>query len=101
MRTIVITQYGAPEVLAIEERPDPEPKPGHVMIAVKAFGLNHAEIYFRSGAWGDVAEVSGIECVGTVRSDADGRFARGTTVMALVGGMGRAINGSCAELAAV
>ena len=54
MRAIVIEQYGGPEVLQIEERPDPEPKPGHVVIDVKAFGLNHAEIYFRKGAWGDV-----------------------------------------------
>jgi NADPH:quinone reductase-like Zn-dependent oxidoreductase len=36
-----------------------------VVIEVKAFGLNHAEIYFRKGVWGDVSKVSGIECVGT------------------------------------
>ena len=97
MRAIVIKQYGGPEVLQIEERPDPQPKPGHIVIDVKAFGLNHAEIYFRKGLWGDVAEITGIECVGTVRSDADGRFTPGQTVMALVGGLGRSINGSYAE----
>jgi NADPH:quinone reductase len=97
MRAIVIKQYGGPEVLQIEERPDPQPKPGHVIIDIKAFGLNHAEIYFRKGLWGDVAEITGIECVGTVRSDADGRFTPGQTVMALVGGLGRSINGSYAE----
>jgi NADPH:quinone reductase len=101
MRAIVITQYGGPEVLAVEERPAPEPKPGHVVIEVKAFGLNHAEIYFRKGAWGDVAEISGIECVGLVRADPDGRFAPGQKVMALVGGMGRSSNGSYAELVSV
>ena len=42
MRAIVIKQYGGPDVLAIEERPDPAPAPGQVVIAVKAFGLNHA-----------------------------------------------------------
>src|ERR1044072_2312606 len=97
MRAIVIKQYGGPEVLQIEERPDPQPKPGHVIIDVKAFGLNHAEIYFRKGLWGDVAEITGIDCVGRVRSDADGRFTPGQTVMALVGGLGRSINGSYAE----
>lgn len=101
MRAIVIKQYGGPEVLAIEERPDPQPAAGHVVIEVKAFGLNHAEIYFRRGAWGDVAEVSGIECVGVVKSDPDGRFAPGRKVMALVGGMGRSISGSYAELVRV
>jgi NADPH:quinone reductase len=98
MRAIVIKQYGGPEVLAIEERPDPKPEPGHVVIEVKAFGLNHAEIYFRRGVWGDVAEISGIECVGLVKANPDGRFTRGQKVITLVGGMGRNISGSYAEL---
>jgi len=97
MRAIVIKQYGGPEVLALEERPEPESRPGHVIIDVKAFGLNRAESYMRSGAWGDVAEITGIECVGVVKSDASGRFAPGQKVAALMGGMGRLINGSYAE----
>jgi NADPH:quinone reductase-like Zn-dependent oxidoreductase len=101
MRAIVIKQYGGPEVLAIEERPDPKPAPDQVVIEVKAFGLNHAEIYFRKGAWGDVAEISGIECVGLVKADPERRFTPGQKVMALVGGMGRSINGSYAELVSV
>jgi NADPH2:quinone reductase len=101
MRAIVIKQYGGPEVLAVEQRPDPQPQPGHVVIEVKAFGLNHAEIYFRKGVWGDVAEISGIECVGVVRSDPYGRFAPGQKVLAVVGGMGRSFDGSYAELVKV
>ena len=101
MRAIVIKQYGGPEVLALEERPDPQSKAGHVIIEVKAFGLNHAEVYFRKGAWGDVAEISGIECVGVVKADPDGRFAPGQKVLAIVGGMGRSFNGSYAELVSV
>jgi NADPH:quinone reductase len=101
MRAIVIKQYGGPEVLAIEERPDPQPQPGHAVIEVKAFGLNHAESYFRQGVWGDVAEISGIECVGLVKADPDGLLTRGQKVMALVGGMGRSISGSYAELVRV
>jgi NADPH2:quinone reductase len=101
MRAIVIKQYGGPEVLAVERRPDPQPKPGEVLIEVKAFGLNHAEAYFRAGAWGDVAEISGIEAVGVVRADPDGRFTPGQTVLALVGGMGRSRDGSYAEQTSV
>src|SRR5262249_38316945 len=74
MRAIVIQQYGGPEQLRIQEIPDPERKPGHVIIEVKAFGINHAEIYFRKGLWGDVAKVSGIECVGIVKADPTGVF---------------------------
>ena len=101
MRAIVIKHYGGPEVLMIEERPDPRPAPGRILIEVKAFGLNHAEIYFRKGAWGDVAEISGIECVGLVKADPGQRLAPGQKVMALVGGMGRSINGSYAEFVSV
>jgi hypothetical protein len=101
MRAIVIKQYGGPEVLAIEERPEPTPESGQVVIEVKAFGLNHAEAYFRKGVWGDVAEITGIECVGIVKADPAGHFAPGQKVRALVGGMGRSIDGSYAELTRV
>jgi NADPH:quinone reductase-like Zn-dependent oxidoreductase len=101
MRAIVIKKYGGPEVLTIEERPDPEPTSDQVLIEVKAFGLNHAECYFRSGAWGDVAEITGIECAGVVRIDLGGQFGIGEKVVAVVGGMGRTLNGSYAELVAV
>ena len=100
MRAIVIKQYGGPEVLTCEERPDPVPGAGQVLIEVKAFGLNHAEMYLRSGAWGDVAEISGIECVGVVREDPGKRFKRGAKVFAIVGGLGRNLNGTYAELVA-
>ena len=80
MRAIVIKQYGGPDELAVQERPAPAPKPGHVVVEVKAFGLNRAETYMRSGAWGNVAEITGIECVGVVKSDPDGRLAPGQKV---------------------
>lgn len=101
MRAIVIKQYGGPEQLVIAQRPDPAPEPGQVVVEVKAFGLNRAETYMRSGAWGDVAEISGIECVGVMRSDPEGRFSPGQKVAALMGGMGRLINGSYGELTRV
>jgi NADPH2:quinone reductase len=97
MRAIVIQQYGGPEQLVIEELPDPEPTPGHVVIEVKAFGINHAETHMRKGEWAEAAKVSGIECVGLVKACPDGQFAVGTKVAALMGGMGRTINGSYAE----
>jgi NADPH:quinone reductase len=77
MRAIVIKQFGGPEVLALEQRPDPIPDAGQVLIEVMALGLNHAEAYLRSGAWGQAAEITGIECVGRVRSDPGHQFRRG------------------------
>jgi NADPH:quinone reductase len=55
----------------------------------------------RSGAWGKVAQVTGIECAGTVQADPNGRLAAGTPVIAILGGMGRTRNGSYAELVTV
>lgn len=101
MKAIVITSYGGPETLAITELPDPVPAAGEVLIRVRAFGLNHAEVYMRSGAWGQVAQVPGIECAGTVAADPGGVLAAGTPVVALLGGMGRTRNGSYAELVTV
>jgi NADPH:quinone reductase len=101
MRAIVISTYGGPEVLAEVELPDPVPQEGEVLIGVKAFGLNHAECYFRGGAWGEVAEVTGIECAGIIEMDPTGNFAQGTPVVAVLGGMGRTRNGSYAEMVTV
>ena len=101
MKAIVITEYGGPEVLALTELPDPEPGAGEVLIRVRAFGLNHAETYMRSGSWGKVAQVPGIECAGTVVADPGGRLAAGTAVVAILGGMGRTRDGSYAELVTV
>ncbi len=101
MKAIVITAYGGPEVLAVTELPDPEPVAGEILIRVRAFGLNHAETYMRSGSWGEVAQVPGIECAGTVAADPSGRLTAGTPVIAILGGMGRTRNGSYAELVTV
>ena len=51
MRAILRTGFGGPEVLVIREIPEPEPKDGHAVIQVKAFGLNHAELHMRKGEW--------------------------------------------------
>ena len=64
---------------------------------MKAFGLNHAEMHMRRGEWAENADVIGIECVGIVKSCPGGEFPVGARVAAMMGGMGRTINGSYAE----
>jgi NADPH:quinone reductase-like Zn-dependent oxidoreductase len=51
----------------------------------------------REGNWAEIADVSGIECVGVVTACPGGEFAVGTKVAALMGGLGRTTNGSYAE----
>ncbi|MEZ0115717.1 NADPH2:quinone reductase [Catenulispora sp. EB89] len=101
MRAITISRPGGPEVLTLADLPDPVPAAGEVLIRVRAFGINHADAYMRSGAWGQVADVPGIEAAGTVAADPSGTLAAGAPVVAILGGMGRSRNGSYAELVTV
>lgn len=101
MKAIVRKAYGGTDQLSIEEVERPEPKQDQVLIEVKAFGINRAEIYMRKGQWGDVAPISGIECVGVVAADPQRKLKGGQRVAAIMGGMGRTINGSYAEYTCV
>ena len=99
MRAVVCTSWGGPEVLQLQQWPDPQPAAGHVVIEVAAFGLNRAELFTRRGDSPGVAlpRVIGIECVGTVASAPGTRFSPGDKVVAMMGGMGRQFDGSYAE----
>src|SRR6516162_3654132 len=97
MRAIVLEKFGGLDSLVYKDIPEPEPKAGHVVIQIKAFGLNHAELHMRRGEWAEAAPVSGIECVGLVKSSPSGEVPVGAKVAALMGGLGRTINGSYAE----
>jgi len=97
MRAIVLEKFGGLDSLVYKDIPEPEPKTGYVVIQIKAFGINHAEIHMRRGEWAEAAPVSGIECVGLVKSCPGNEFPVGAKVAALMGGLGRTINGSYAE----
>ncbi|WP_336488345.1 zinc-binding alcohol dehydrogenase family protein [Methylobacterium nigriterrae] len=98
MRAIVLDGFGGLDVLTYRDIPEPEPLAGHVVIEIKAFGINHAEVHMRRGEWAEAAPVSGIECVGIVKSCPGGEFPVGAKVAALMGGLGRTINGSYAQV---
>jgi NADPH:quinone reductase len=97
MKAILVNQKGGPENLVLAEYPTPVAKEGFVLVEIKAFGINHAEIYMRTGRWGDTTDVIGIECVGVVVDDPSGEYKQGQQVATMVGGMARSINGSYAE----
>jgi NADPH:quinone reductase-like Zn-dependent oxidoreductase len=97
MKAIVLEKFGPIDSLVYRDIEEPTPKAGHVVIEIKAFGLNHAEMHMRRGEWAEAAPVSGIECVGLVKSCPGGEFPVGAKVAALMGGLGRTINGSYAE----
>ncbi len=99
MKAVVIREAGGPEVLKIEAMPVPEPKPGWVLIRVRAFGLNRSELFTRQGHSPNVPfpRVLGIEAVGEVVAAPDGGFEEGDIVATAMGGMGRQFDGGYAE----
>src|SRR5581483_3410834 len=69
MRQIWITKVGPPEVLAVKEAPDPQPKAGELRIRVEASGVNFADIMGRIGIYPDLPPlpvVPGYEVAGRV-----------------------------------
>ena len=103
MRAVVVDGPGAPEVLQVRDVPIPTPKPGWVLIRVKAFGLNRSELHFRQGVAysGSFPRIPGIEASGIVEAAPGGEFEPGTQVVTLMGGMGREFDGGYAEFVVV
>ena len=76
MRAVVITKHGGPEVLQVQERPDPALGPGQVRIDVAAAGINFADVMARMGLYADAPKtpcVVGYEVAGTMLELGDGR----------------------------
>ena len=87
MRAVVITRHGAPDVLQVQERPDPQVAAGEVRIEVRAAGINFADLLARTGMYPDapkVPSIVGYEVAGLVESVGQGvtSVAVGDRVMA-------------------
>ena len=75
MKALVQTGNGGPEVLKVQEMPDPPVGPGEVRIAVKAAGINFADTMARVGLYPDAPKppcVMGYEVAGEVESVGEG-----------------------------
>lgn len=51
MKAILVRQFGDPSVLTLQERPDPRPGPGQVLVRVHAAGVNPFDTYMRTGTY--------------------------------------------------
>jgi NADPH2:quinone reductase len=84
------------KALVVDERPDPEPSHGELLVRVRAAGVNGADILQRRGGYpappGSPADIPGLELAGEVAAVGPEvrRFAEGDRVMAVVGGGGQA-----------
>src|SRR5436305_14245432 len=67
MKAIRVHSTGGPEVLKLEELPDPSPGPMELLVTVEAIGLNFIEIYFRQGLYpSPLPFIPGSEVAGVV-----------------------------------
>ncbi|WP_243405299.1 zinc-binding dehydrogenase [Solimicrobium silvestre] len=103
MRAVVLCEPGGPKNLVLTELPMPQPRPGWVRIAIRAFGLNRSELHTRLGLSQGVTfpRVLGIEAVGVVDACPDGSVPLGQQVATMLGGMGRVFDGGYAEYVVV
>jgi NADPH:quinone reductase-like Zn-dependent oxidoreductase len=75
MRAVVITRNGPPEVLEVQNRPDPELGPDQIRIGVRAAGINFADLMARAGTYPDAPKppsVIGYEVAGEVTEVGEG-----------------------------
>jgi propanol-preferring alcohol dehydrogenase len=73
MKAAVVTQFGQP--LEVQDRPIPEPTPGHVLVRLDASGLCHTDIHAAHGDWPVKPQppfIPGHEGVGIVTALGDG-----------------------------
>jgi NADPH:quinone reductase-like Zn-dependent oxidoreductase len=75
MKALVITEHGPPDVMRVQERPDPEPGAGEVRVRVRAAGVNFADLLARVGLYPDAPKppcVVGYEVAGDVDALGEG-----------------------------
>jgi NADPH2:quinone reductase len=95
MKAIVVREFGGPDVMKLEDVPQPAPAPGQILIRVRAIGVNPVDTYIRSGTYArkpDLpytphADIAGeVEAIGTGVS----RVERGDRVYAYMTSAGGA-----------
>jgi NADPH:quinone reductase len=75
MKAIVVRQFGAPEVMQLEEIPTPTPGPGQVLVRIKAAGVNPADTYMRTGNYAikpPLPYTPGVDAAGVVETVGEG-----------------------------
>jgi len=92
MKAVVITRFGGPEVLEIQDVPTPEPRADEVLVHVRSSGLNRADLLQRLGRYpappGATQNIPGLEFAGEVAALGANaqRWRAGDRVMGIIGG---------------
>jgi len=78
VQAILAREFGGPDVLKLEEVPDPVAKAGQVRVRIRAIGVNPYETYMRSGAYAikpELPYIPGADAAGVVDAVGDGASA--------------------------
>lgn len=92
MKAVVITRFGGPEVLEIQDVPVPQPGPDEILVRVRSTALNRADLLQRAGRYaappGVPQNISGLEFAGEVAELGTNarRWGKGDRVMGIIGG---------------
>ena len=92
MKAVVITRFGGPEVLEIQDVPEPQPGNDEVLVHVRSTALNRADLLQRLGKYaappGVPQDISGLEFAGEVAESGSNaqRWHKGDRVMGIISG---------------
>jgi NADPH:quinone reductase len=104
MKAIRVHKPGDPDVLQYEEAPDPQRKPGQVLIRVKAAGVNPVDTYIRAGKYAHMPAmpfIPGGDAAGVIEAvEKDVKNVKVGDRVYTAGGNARLLNGCYAELLA-
>ncbi len=95
MKAMTLPTFGGPEALTWAEVPDPQPRPGEVLLDVAASAVNRADLLQRKGFYPPppgASEILGLECCGRIAALGEGvtGWQVGDEVCALLAGGGYA-----------
>jgi NADPH2:quinone reductase len=85
MKAVRVYEFGGPEVLRLEETPEPQAGPTQIVVRLAAVGVNPVDTYIRTGAYAQLPPLPytpGADGAGTVESvgEGAGRFKAGDRV---------------------
>jgi putative PIG3 family NAD(P)H quinone oxidoreductase len=92
VKAVVITRFGGPEVLEVQDVPAPQPGPDEILVRVRGTALNRADLLQRAGGYaappGVPQNISGLEFAGEVAESGTNarRWSKGDRVMGIIGG---------------
>ena len=92
MKAVVITRFGGPGVLEVQDVAAPQPGPDEILVRVRGTALNRADLLQRAGGYaappGVPQNISGLEFAGEVAESGTNarRWSKGDRVMGIIGG---------------